>query len=148
MSAFQVTRQQDLKKQIKLSAYREFLGNVNLNDSSLIKLYLVPRPKLANNSSIIFTADGDKKKAKLIEKELESQAALHQKIKKLEEAEKKKQGKKKPLTAKQQIALEKLKKKEANTLKKVEREDALLQELQELNVLETYTIKVPEEYYI
>ena len=154
MSAFQVTRQQDLKKDISLSAYRKFLGNVGQKDSSLIQLYVVPRPRLANNSFIVFTTeDEDKKQLKLIEKEPEAQVTLYQKMfKKLEKAEKKKEDNKKPWTANQQNTLVNLKEEVANILKEVEAlkqlqsEEALLRELSNLKISETYTIKVPEKY--
>ncbi len=157
LSAFQVTRQQEPNKEIKLSAYRKFLGNVGQKDSSLIQLYVVPRPRLANNSFIVFTTEegeeGEKKQSNLTKKELDAQVTLYEKtFKKLEKAEKMKEDKKKPWTANQQKTLVNLKEEVANILKEVEAlqqvqsEEPLLRELSNLKISETYTIKVPEKY--
>ena len=144
LSAFQVTRQQDLKKEITLSAYRRFLGNVGQKDSSLIQLYVVPRPRLANNSFIVFTVEKD---------ELIRQEKIYQKkLEQLEEAEKMKEYAEKPWTAKKENKLEILKESVANILKKVEAlqrvqsEESPLEELANLKISETYTIKVPDKY--
>ena len=51
---FQITRQKELLKKIKLSALSTFLATVNVTDYSKVTLYLVPTPSRADKSSISF----------------------------------------------------------------------------------------------
>ena len=126
LSAFQVTIMSGDRKDISISAYQEFIKSVGLEDSSNIRLYLIPRSTLAKMSSINFTT-GDVVESVEVEVEIgPDSAGVRNKDK---EGGKKKGRKSKKESEAERIAV------------------PVLELLKKVKLWESYTIEIPGEYY-